>query len=332
MVLDYNDSGTGHVHRLGFTSMTLEDPLMGIAALPSGDDFESFVWTLLQRRYPPEKLRYFPAEMGGDNGLEGFSTDGIAYQCYADKDSLDLRARTDKQRAKLNRDTLKLEKKKDNLLKLLDGVVIEHYFLIVPQYHSIELVSYANERAAIVRSWNLPFISTNFRIALKTPTDYQGEYQAALNDSAAQVLFPAPSVSDDAVADFSTAESELAATLSDKLKILWTYHPTANIDVMRTSLTQWFLIKEEMMEILRSMPQTREAVEAERRLKQESLEFENGFAVTQPHERVFQVMKDYAEQLESRVAGLKAGDAERLSRGQAGEWLMRCPLEFQAIP
>ena len=60
--------------------MTAADPLQGIPAQPSGDDFEAFVWSLLQRRYPPEKLRYFPATMRGDKGLEGFSTDGIGYQ------------------------------------------------------------------------------------------------------------------------------------------------------------------------------------------------------------------------------------------------------------
>lgn len=312
--------------------MTSSDPLLGVPALPCGDDFEAFAWSLLQRRYPPERLRYFPAEMGGDKGLEGFSTDGIAYQCYVDKDSLDLRARTDKQRAKLNRDTLKLTNNKDDLLKLLDGVILEHYFLIVPQYHSTELVAYANERARIVRSWGLPFISADFAIALKTPKDYQGEYQAALSDAAAQVLIPELSVSNDQVVGFAGDEPEFTATLSTKLATLRRHHPAANIDVMRTSLTRWFLIKEEMMEMLRSWPQTREAVEAQRRLKQESLEFENGFSVTLPHDRVVQVVKDYSKQLESRVAGLRPGDAERLSRGQAGEWLMRCPLEFQAVP
>lgn len=47
--------------------------------------------------------------LGGDYGIEGFSTDGIAYQCYADQDSLGLRARTDKQKKKLYDDTVKLK-------------------------------------------------------------------------------------------------------------------------------------------------------------------------------------------------------------------------------
>lgn len=312
--------------------MTLPDALQGIPALPSGDDFEAFVWSLLQRRYPPEELRYFPAAMGGDKGLEGFSTDGIGYQCYADKDSLTLRARTDKQKAKLTRDTNKLKKNRDALIALLDGTVLNHYFLIVPQYHSTEVIEHANKRSELVRSWGLPFISDKFAIAPKTPQDYQGQYQAALLDAAAQVVLAEPTVSDVAVEDFAGEEPELATTLLEKLERLKGHHPAADVDVMRASLTRWFLAKEEMMEALRGMPQTREAVEAQRRLRQETLEFENGFAVTQPHNRVMQVVADYAKQLEASVAGLRVGDAERLSRGQAGEWLMRCPLEFQATP
>ncbi|UMG93995.1 hypothetical protein [Nocardioides sp. TF02-7] len=197
--------------------MTLPDPLQGIPALPSGDDFEAFVWSLLQRRYPPENLRYFPAAMGGDKGLEGFSTDGIGYQCYADKDSLTLRARTDKQKAKLTRDTSKLKKNKDALVALLDGTVLDHYFLIVPEYHSTEVIAHANKRAQLVRSWGLPFISDKFAIAPKTPQDYQGQYQAALLDAAAQVLLAEPTVSDAAVDGFGGKEPALATTLLEKV-------------------------------------------------------------------------------------------------------------------
>ena len=42
--------------------MTQFDSLAEIPALPSGDEFEELVWSIIQRRYKPEKLRYFPAE------------------------------------------------------------------------------------------------------------------------------------------------------------------------------------------------------------------------------------------------------------------------------
>lgn len=310
--------------------MTKFDSLVEIPALPSGDEFEELVWSILQRRYPPEKLRYFPAEMGGDKGLEGFSSDGIAYQCYADENSIDLRQRTDKQRAKLNRDTLKLKKNEDELLALLDGVKIQYFFLIVPQFHATELVAYANTRAKEVREWGLPFICSDFEILIKTPEDYPGEYQAALQDAVASIQLPEPSVSDDQIEGFVREEPALLATLGRKLETLKGIQPNVKTPELSKTFTKWYLIKEDMMESLKSMPQTREAVESQRRMMQEDLEFKSEFGETQTNQSVMKIVDEYAENLHARVAGLKIGDAKRLSRGQAGEWVMRCPIDFKA--
>lgn len=73
------------------------DSLEGIPAKDPGEAFEEAFWGLLRRRYPPQELVRLPATMGGDYGIEGFSDDGVVYQCYADRDSLTLRHRTDKQ-------------------------------------------------------------------------------------------------------------------------------------------------------------------------------------------------------------------------------------------
>ena len=59
------------------------DPLANIAATDPGEDFEEMCWGLLRRRYPIPDLVRLPATLGGDHGIEGFSKDGIAYQCYA---------------------------------------------------------------------------------------------------------------------------------------------------------------------------------------------------------------------------------------------------------
>lgn len=61
--------------------MAIPDPLALIPAKPAGDDFEAFFWELLRRRYAIQDLVYLPAELDGDYGLEGYSKDGIGYQC-----------------------------------------------------------------------------------------------------------------------------------------------------------------------------------------------------------------------------------------------------------
>ncbi|MDO7868153.1 hypothetical protein [Nocardioides jiangxiensis] len=312
--------------------MTAVDPLSEIPATPSGDDFEDFFWGLLARRYPPEAIVYIPADMGGDKGIEGYTTDGIAYQCYADKDSLSLRARTDKQKKKLYDDTEKIRKYASDLPKLLDGMVVRHYFLVVPQFHAAELVEYANKRADVVRAWDLPFISEDFAVRIKTLQDYPAEYHAALHDGSSKALLPEPHVDDEAVEGFADDEPELAATLVAKLRKLKAHHAAADVEAMSHQLTKAYLAKEELMEALQAWPQTREAVERQRRLRQEVLEFENGLAIEAPHSRVANVAKEYAADLRDTVAGLAAADAQRLSFGQIGDWLMRCPLEFQDAP
>jgi hypothetical protein len=305
------------------------DRLTLIPASPGGDDFEDLFWGLLCRKYDQTDLVRIKSTMGGDFGIEGYSCDGVAYQCYADQDSVTLRHRTDKQKHKLYRDTEKLKKNEQELVAALGGMVIRRYVLAVPQYHAAELVTYANERAAVIRSYGLSFISADFAIRIKSPDEYPVEYQAALADGVVRALLPEPTVSAEEVDAFPGEEPVLARNLEEKLDVLQEHHPTADIGSLRVSFTKAFLAKEQLLQKLREWPETWESVEQQRRLRQESIEMDNELSVDQPQLRVPGLVKEYASQLESRVPALSPDDAQRLSFGQTGEWLMRCPLRFR---
>jgi hypothetical protein len=185
------------------------DPLENIAVSDPGEDFEEMCWGLLRRRYPIPDLVRLPATLGGDRGIEGFSKDGIAYQCYADRDSLTLRHRTDKQKQKLTRDTGKLKKYATELEALLDGLLIENYVLMVPEFHAAELVGHAVRRAKAVRDFGLSFIGANFAISIKVPQDYPAELKAAEIDGAASPLLPNPAVEEADVELFGDRKPDL---------------------------------------------------------------------------------------------------------------------------
>lgn len=301
-----------------------------IAAKDPGDDFEQAFWGLLRRRYKPEQLVYIPATMGGDYGIEGYSTDGIAYQCYSDRDSLTLRHRTDKQKAKLLADTSKLKKYASKLEAILDGTNIEHYFLVVPEYHAAELITYANSRAKAVREYNLGFISKTFAIRLKTFDDYPAELAAAIMDGAAQAVVSVPEVGDNHVNLFSEETPELARVLEGKLGILNGDGVNRDIPEFRDRLIRAFLKKDIIMRAMRDWPDTWEAIERQREAREEKLEIENDLVSSAPNQRILDLVREYQEQLETSVAGLRQIDAQRLAYGQIGEWLMRCPLRLRA--
>src|SRR5450759_1506039 len=152
----------------------MSDTLSAAEEIPAVEPFDACqekCWNLLRRRYPPQDLVYLPSTMGGDYGIEGYSTDGIAYQCYADRDSLNLRERTDKQKQKLLRDTNKLLANAPKFENLLRGSAFQYYFLLVPQFHAADLVVYAAKRSETVRGWGLTFIASDFSIRIKTPDD-----------------------------------------------------------------------------------------------------------------------------------------------------------------
>jgi len=307
------------------------DRLKDIPAQDPGDAFEEACWGLLRRRYPPERLVYLPADMGGDCGVEGFSTDGIAYQCYADRDSQTLRHRTDKQKSKLYADTVKLQTYAAKLEGLLGGLVLEYYFLMVPEFHAIELVAYASKRAEAVRDYGLKFISKAFAIRIKKPQDYPAELRAALQDGAVKAVVPEPRVGEGHVDLFSDKKPELVKVLDAKLAVLKAKAPGADVSVLRDRFIRAFLAKEQVMESLREWPDTWEAVERRRQLRQEILELESELSPETPDRRVISLMKDYEGDLVTNVAGVRQADAQRLAMGQTGEWLMRCPLRFRAL-
>jgi len=303
------------------------DPLENIAATDPGEEFEEMCWGLLRRRYTIPNLVRLPATMGGDHGIEGFSKDGIAYQCYADRDSLTLRHRTDKQKQKLTRDTSKLKKNATELEAVLDGLLIDDYVLMVPEFHAAELVAHAVNRAKAVRGFGLSFIGADFAISIKVPQDYPEELKAAEIDGAAGPLLPDPTVGEADVELFGERKPSLISVLDSKLESLEEESP-ARRD-LRDNLVRSFLVKEELMGGLQDWPETWEAVERRRQLRQEALEIQNHLDHAEPNERITALIDSYQDDLKENVAGLPDPDAQRIATGQVGDWLMRCPLSFR---
>jgi hypothetical protein len=304
------------------------DDLAGIAAQPAGEEFEELCWGLLQRRYPIADLVRMPSIMGGDRGLEGFSADGIAYQCYADRDSLNLRERTEKQKRKLTADTSKLKKHCDELIPLFAGnqIVLDHYFLMVPQFHAAELQFHAAMRATKVRSFGLPFISDNFAVRIVTPRDYPEEYKALLSGGFVDLTLTVPEIEASAPSLFRTTKPDLVSTMDAKIEVIMT-DPVSR-EKLRDVMVRYFLESEQLLRELEDWPHTRTAIEQRQVLRERDLELENLLSTDGAAKRVSDLIESYRGDLLANVPALREIDAACIASGQVSEWLMRCPLNF----
>jgi hypothetical protein len=306
------------------------DPLEGIAAVDPGEAFEEFCLNLLRRRYRPEQLVHLPAKAEGDYGIEAFTKDGLVYQCYSDRDSLSLRDRTTKQKRKLYDDTVKLRTYVAKLEKVLDGLMIGGYIFLVPQFDSVELVAYAVTRAEAVRGFGLSFIANDFSISIKEPKDYPEELRAAERDGSAIAVVPDPLVESKDVELFQSGKPALVDKLEKKLAALEIEERGRS--ELRDEFVRAFLVKEGVMGGLKEWPETWEAVERRRQLREEKLSLDNQLDASKPKERIGSLIAGYQDDLSKSVAGIREPDAQRVAMGQVGDWLMRCPLRFPGNP
>src|SRR5436305_8600583 len=112
----------------------------------SGDEWQEHVLLLLKRHYGPGEFQEVPDTDQGDAGLEGFSNDGCAYQCYAPEEPLTLQQRAEKHKRKIYKDIQKFVKNQAVLLALIGSVKIKRWILVVPRIDSKEVIGYAEKQ------------------------------------------------------------------------------------------------------------------------------------------------------------------------------------------
>ena len=88
-------------------------------ALWDPDSWQKYVLNLLILRYGLKEFVYVPDRHTGDFGIEGFSRDGCAYQCYAAREPLETDVLYQKQRNKMSADIRKFYANQSDLQKFL---------------------------------------------------------------------------------------------------------------------------------------------------------------------------------------------------------------------
>lgn len=186
-----------------------------------GDGWERHCLGLLRMRYKePGQFERIPSSDHGDLGIEGFSHDGCAYQCYAPDGPLPIKDRYEKQRDKLTADISKLINNGPDLEAILGGVTIQTYVFMTPVHNSRRLNQHAKTKAAEVRAKSLRHCSPNFDIVIHTEEDYAAERQELLNLGLHKLQLDPLPVPEAAVQSYVASNPDLIATIDGKLSRL----------------------------------------------------------------------------------------------------------------
>ena len=133
-----------------------------------GDSWERLCQVCLKVKFSGNYIEV-PASPG-DFGLDGFTTDGSAYQCYCPERECSDDDLYDSQRDKITKDLKKLDTYKATLQKLLNGVMIKRWYLLTPKVRTNEILFHCVKKEEEIKNLKLPFIDSDFKVL---PLNYE---------------------------------------------------------------------------------------------------------------------------------------------------------------
>ncbi len=309
--------------------------MTGTASAWEGDDWERHCLLLLRLRYRPpsaEQFQRVPAEDRGDCGIEGFSTDGVTYQCYAPDHSVAIPERYKRQRDKLTRDVGTMIEKQDEIKAILGTTVISRYVFMVPVHDSKELNKHAKAQQKRLRDAKLSFLAPDVEVLVVTEDDYPVEVATLLHEGLQQMnLNPIPP-SDSAIDGFLSTKPELIETMRGKLAKVPEYSSPDRLEAaLRALITAYIRGENALVELYEQHPAGFELLEEVRTSKEGSLTAECLLATDSPLDLVNRIRRDYADRLGDELGFLRSADIEFISFATVAEWLMECPLDFHNV-
>jgi hypothetical protein len=293
-----------------------------------GNAWERRVKTWLRLRYPGGNYEDVPAEHHGDFGIEGFSRDGIAYQCYAPQGRLKPRDLYENQRDKITQDINKFIKNQVALTKLFGSVVIDSWWLVVPEHKSSKLVQHASEKEALVRRHNLPYVTKDFHIHIATAEEFEVEHHAAIRKGLEALQLGETEVDQTEVQDWADKNDEFVKVLDRKIRAYSGETRKRKVEKLRDGWIEYFIAAENTLKKMqRKYADIWEEFRALKERKRKAL-IAKYSARAAPHEVLAATIEELRVEIDKKVPNLRDDQVEELSYGTVAEWLHQCPLDF----
>ncbi|WP_405092103.1 hypothetical protein OG767_03360 [Micromonospora sp. NBC_01392] len=290
------------------------------------NDWEKWCLQLLRLAYGADQLQEMPARHGGDLGIEAFTYSGHAFQCYAAEEPTSVADRYENQRDKLTRDMKKLITKKKEFEKLLGDVKINCYFFLVPYFDSKELVLHAQQKAVDYKGTGLPFIDPEFRVRVVTDDAFQDARKALLGRP--KELISVPSIDGDNLREWMDENTEVREKIDSKLISIFP-SPTNRGRYINELVSHYVDSNNYLQKLRERYPDqwedaSRMLTRTEKRLNIEYLSYGDP-----PAQLIPRIVRDLERKLSEGVPVLDNDTLTTLAWGAIGDWLIRCPLDFE---
>lgn len=293
-----------------------------------GIEWQNYVGSLIRRRVPFGDYVEIPDSVRGDCGLEGFSRDGNAFQCYAATEPLDSKALTDKQKRKVTQDLGKLQKNQVTLAKLLHPTQIRNWALVVPRWVDKSLLSHASDKIKEVCAANLSFVQSGCTANILTLDDFAVEAQILARAGAGTLAVGFDEPDETAETEFSLEHDEWLRHLDRKAMTLAQGNPQQAASLAKDFLGR-YLRGQNLLDQLRArFPDVYAQADSVKRTQERSLSLHSALHEGTAKSSLREVITEFTGALRTQIPGLDVSTVRDITHEAVADWLLRCPMDF----
>jgi hypothetical protein len=294
-----------------------------------GDEWENYIQLLLKRHYRTGDYQEIPARHGGDFGIEGYSTDGCAYQCYAAQEPCTTQKRYESQRDKITVDIGKFIRNKAKLIELFGNTRIDRWILVVPTSESAQLVQHASKKAQKVLDASLPYVSDDFKVMVITDSCFAKEINELSNAGVIEVDTKAIDVNAEDVDGWAISNDGLVGNLNRKAEKILNSKSEIKLKPFSKEIMIHYLRGQVLLSSFsRNYPDIYAHLENCKCVYERQLVILSLMNSDPASQYFTRALADYSDQLYKAVPSLPSTVIETLKWEGVSDWLMRCPLDF----
>jgi hypothetical protein len=293
-----------------------------------GEEWEKHIQLLLKRHYGPGDYQEVPARHVGDFGIEGYSTDGCAFQCYATQEPCTTQQRYEAQRNKITTDIGKFVNNKADLVKLFGDTVIRRWILVVPVSESALLMQHASKKAEEVLRVKPPYVSDDFKIFIDTDSCFAMEINELATKGVISIDIQNLEVRQENCNDWLRDNNVLVNRLEEKARKIPKLSANDKVEEFKLSIINHYLRGQNLWDNLNKYPDIYAKLEACKRSYEHQMVTMSLCTSNPAGQYLTEAQKKYSYELQNSVPHLPPEMIKTLSWEGISDWLMRCPLDF----
>lgn len=292
-----------------------------------GNAWQELANTLLLLKFGTGNYQRVPDQHLGDWGIEGFTSDGEVFQCYAPDKPYTAQELYNHQRSKITTDIKKFIKNEAKLQAILpNGIKFKKWYFLTTQHHSKDLITHCQKKTEEVKRKS-SHVTSDFQIITYSGNDFfvtQIPQYVSRGVSKLRLAIPPITETPPEFSNHSVSHS----TVAGKLRRGGLAEGRINNEA--TSYIKDFLVWRSIIATIKDVsPELHDNfVERINSLEintQRHYQLRNSLQVAElitEFEKLKQnIIQDLGNQIEITTL-------DYLTRGVIADWLIRCPIDF----